>query len=204
MFYKNVLEVIPVFMFGFLSVFSGTQIYNNFMYMTFNLFYTSWPIIWFATFDYEYPKNFMIRRPRLYRIGMDNVFFSKWVFWRWIFYAVWQSTLIVFLAYYSLVGLSPQSDGENGGVYLAGEFVFGALVIVANMKILISSYNIGFWLLFFVIGSTLFYIFVYWFLSTQFTASNEFGTFYQVFSNPQSYFIILLFASMFVLIDTGN
>ena len=76
------------------------------MYMTFNLFYTSWPIIWFATFDYEYPKSFMITRPRLYRIGMDNVFFSKWVFWRWIFYAIWQSTLIVFLAYYSLVGLS--------------------------------------------------------------------------------------------------
>ena len=87
---------------------------------------------------------------------------------------------------------------------MAGEFVFGALVIVANMKILISSYNIGFWLLFFVFGSTLFYIFVYWFMSKQLVASNEFGTFYQVFSNSQSYLIVILFSCMFVLIDTGN
>ena len=87
---------------------------------------------------------------------------------------------------------------------MGGEFVFGALVIVANMKILISSYNIGFMLLFFVIGSTLFYIFAYWFIATEFVANNEFGTFYQVFSNPQSYFIIFIFSSMFVLIDTGN
>lgn len=87
---------------------------------------------------------------------------------------------------------------------MAGEFVFGALVIVANMKILISSYNIGFWLLFFVFGSTLFYIFVYWFMSKQLVASNEFGTFYQVFSNAQCYLIVILFSCMFVLIDTGN
>ncbi len=56
MFYKNILETVPIYMFGCVSVFSGLVIYNGVLYITFNLFFTSLPIIWFATFDYEYPK----------------------------------------------------------------------------------------------------------------------------------------------------
>lgn len=102
MFYKNILETVPVFMYGILSTFSGTQIYNSFLYVSFNVFFTALPVIWFATFDYEYSKDVLVRRPRLYRIGLDNIYFSKWSFWRWIIYAVWQSTFILFLAYYTL------------------------------------------------------------------------------------------------------
>ena len=89
MFYKNVLETVPVYMFGCLSLFSGSDIYNSLLYMIFNLCFTALPIIWFATMDYEYSKHVIIRRPRLYRIGLENVYFNKWVFWRWIFYAFW-------------------------------------------------------------------------------------------------------------------
>jgi len=32
MFYKNVLYVIPIWMFGWISFFSGTAIYNNVLY----------------------------------------------------------------------------------------------------------------------------------------------------------------------------
>lgn len=89
MFYKNILETVPVFMFGTLSLFTGTQIYNSFLYVSFNVFFTSWPVIWFATFDYEYTKAVLLRRPRLYRIGLENIYFNKLTFWRWIFYAFW-------------------------------------------------------------------------------------------------------------------
>ena len=57
MFYKNILEVVPIFMFGCLSLFSGTFIYSSILYISFNTFYTALPIIWFATNDYEYPKD---------------------------------------------------------------------------------------------------------------------------------------------------
>ena len=70
MFYKNILEVVPIFMFGCLSLFSGTFIYSSILYISFNTFYTALPIIWFATNDYEYPKEMFLRRPRLYRIGL--------------------------------------------------------------------------------------------------------------------------------------
>lgn len=44
------------------------------------------------------------------------------------------------------------------------------------MKILISSYLISGWLLFFVLGSTVFYMFCYWFLSVGMTQGNDYGT----------------------------
>ena len=56
MFYKNVLYVMPIFMYGFLSRFSGTVIYDVYMYQLYNVIFPGLPIIWFAVFDWEFDK----------------------------------------------------------------------------------------------------------------------------------------------------
>ena len=56
MFYKNVLYVIPIFMFGWVSFFSGEAIYNNLLYQGYNVIFTALPIIWYAVFDWEHDK----------------------------------------------------------------------------------------------------------------------------------------------------
>lgn len=61
MFYKNVLYVIPIWMFGWLSFFSGTPIYNNILYQLYNIVFTSIPIIWFAVFDWEHDKETFLK-----------------------------------------------------------------------------------------------------------------------------------------------
>lgn len=162
MFYKNIIETIPIYMYGLVSKFSGLVIYDSIMYVSFNLFFTSLPIIHFATFDYEYPvKRALLNNPSLYRIGLENIYFNKWVFWRWVFYAFWQGTLIMVLAFYGVDYLSTDVDGNLTGVFVAGNLIFMNLVVVSNMKILISSYLISPLLIFLVFGSTLFYFIVY-------------------------------------------
>ena len=99
MFYKNVLEVTPIWTFGFLTCFSGTFIYNTFLYTDYNLMFTGVPIMWFACYDWEYSKETLLSRPKLYRIGIEDVYFNRTVFWRWFFYAVWQSVLITILSF---------------------------------------------------------------------------------------------------------
>jgi len=89
MFYKNVLLVIPIWFYGWSSVFSGTQIYNFQLYSAYNVIFTSVPIIWFTTWDKEYSREILLTKPSLYRIGLENIYFNKWVFWRWFFYATW-------------------------------------------------------------------------------------------------------------------
>lgn len=184
MFYKNILETVPIYMYGILSLFSGVVIYNELLYVSFNTIYTSLPVIWFATMDLEYPKVVHNRTPRLYRIGMEDRYFNDWVFWRWIFYAIWQSSLMLFLAYYALEGSSPSDTGFYGGIWVPGELVYGALVIVSNMKIVISSYRINFGLVVLVLLSVYLYILSYFLISFSITLSDEYGTFYMMMSAP--------------------
>lgn len=56
-FYKNILETAPIFYFGIWSIFSGTMIYHLLMYNMFNPVFTSLPIVWFATQDFEHTKE---------------------------------------------------------------------------------------------------------------------------------------------------
>ena len=95
MFYKNILYVMPIWAFGFISSFSATAIYDIWLYQLYNVMFTALPIMWFAIFDWEHDKETFLTQPKLYRIGLDNVFFNKFVFWRWFFYAVWQGIFLL-------------------------------------------------------------------------------------------------------------
>jgi len=36
----------------------------------YNVMFTFLPIIWFAVFDWEYEKEELLKRPKLYKIGL--------------------------------------------------------------------------------------------------------------------------------------
>jgi magnesium-transporting ATPase (P-type) len=63
MFYKNVFVVIPVWMYGFVSFFSGNNIYTSALLSVYNLIFTAFPVIWFATFDWEHDKKTFLNNP---------------------------------------------------------------------------------------------------------------------------------------------
>ena len=48
------------------------------------------------------------------------------------------------------------------------------------------------------------YILFYTTISEGFTVSDDFGTFYMLMSIPSTYFTLILFTFMFVLIDAGS
>jgi len=99
---------------------------------------------------------------------------------------------------------SCDEDGMFGGLWVSGNLTFGTIVIVSNMKILISSFQVSIFNVFLVMASTLVYILFYTTISNGITISNDFGTFYMLMSAPQTYFALLLFTFMFVLIDSGS
>ena len=65
------------------------------------------------------------------------------------------------MVFYSCECDSPDLNGQYSGVWVSGNLIFTMLVIVSNMKILISSFLISGLLLFFVIGSVAFYFLVF-------------------------------------------
>lgn len=77
MFYKNVLFVFPMFLFGIFSVYSGTAIYDNYLYQLFNVFFTGAPIMWFGMMDFEFEKEEFLKKPKYYKIGLKGNSLTK-------------------------------------------------------------------------------------------------------------------------------
>mmetsp|Transcript_48315 Transcript_48315/g.35506 ORF Transcript_48315/g.35506 Transcript_48315/m.35506 type:complete len:97 (-) Transcript_48315:181-471(-) len=76
-FYKNILFVVPQFWFGFLAVFSGQTLYEQWIYQMYNIIFTSIPIMWFAIFDQQFHRNELLQQPQTYALGLLNLCFGK-------------------------------------------------------------------------------------------------------------------------------
>lgn len=201
MFYKNVLYVMPIFMFGFVSFFSGTVIYDVYMYQLYNVIFTGLPIIWFAIFDWEFDKAQLMRQPKLYRIGLEDVFFNAWVFWRWFFYAVWQGTLLCFLAFYTL-DTSISTNGMLGCLINDGNFIFGTIVVVVNLKVLVSSYQYSFVSVAAAFTGIISFFIIFSWLSL-WANYDLTGSIQHLFNSPETYLVLFFFASGYLLVDYG-
>ena len=69
------------------------------MSQIFNLIFTSWPIIIFATHDEEYPREAFLRNPFLYFDGPRNAHMNGYQFWNWAIFTIAQSTLLFYVVF---------------------------------------------------------------------------------------------------------
>lgn len=76
MFYKNIGMSLTMFWFNFFCAFSGEKMYTEGAIQFFNLFYTSIPILLYATYDKDVAPEDAVGFPQLYRAGIRNEFFN--------------------------------------------------------------------------------------------------------------------------------
>ena len=69
-FYKNILYVIVQYFYGALSAFSGQTLYEPWLYQFYNITYTAFPIMFYALFDFEKPKEELLANPEYYKLGI--------------------------------------------------------------------------------------------------------------------------------------
>ena len=203
-FYKNVLLVMPIWYFGWKSLFSGQQIYNFQLYALYNVIFTAAPIVWFTTWDKEYEAERLLKRPALYHIGLENVYFNGPIFWRWFFYAAWQGILLIEIIFTTLTSISQNENGRQGSMFAAGNFTLPCVVIVSNIKLLISSYQLSWVLILFVFVSIAAFMACFWFVTWYSAAADDFGVFYELLQNIETYVVLFFFMSGYILVDTGN
>jgi len=99
MFYKNLLLNSPIIYFGLYSAFSGQVFFDAIMSQIFNLVFTSWPILIFATHDEEYTRETFLRNPFLYSDGPKNVHMNGYQFWNWAIFTIYQSALLFYIVF---------------------------------------------------------------------------------------------------------
>jgi len=174
MFYKNIILVIPVWTYGWFSLMSGTDVYNNVYQNMYNLIFTAMPIIWYAVFDWEHQKEDLLKNPRYYTIGLNDVFFNINAFWRWFVYAVWQGILLVLIVL-STFNYAILDYGQTTGLTLQTTFIFYAVVIVVSVKVVISSFEFTFWMIFLMFLSILAWYLSYMLFSFAIMSSDQYG-----------------------------
>lgn len=141
-FFKNIVLVLPQFWFGFLNGFSGQNIYNPFLYQLYNIIHTSIPICIYGVLDKQYSGHFLMSNPNLYYLGIENKLFNSVNFWVWILSATVQSCIITFFSFIGMeINFIDEYHGFNFIFWGSGMIVFGAVIINANIKVMIFSYT---------------------------------------------------------------
>ncbi len=66
-------------------------------------------------------------------------------------------------------------DGQESGLVLEGMYIFYIIIVVANIKVLISSFEYTFWMLFWIFGSIVLYYIAYLMFSLWIMSSDIYG-----------------------------
>lgn len=174
MLYKNVTYVLTTFWFGCFCGFSGQPLILDVAAQSFNVLYTSVPLVLFAVFDQDVSSTSAAKFPYLYALGQKNVLLGRRVFWPWIFNGVWHSIVIFFVSAWAFEGFGlgirdfpviATETGKSGGLVTLGFVVFTNLVIVVNLKLCLEAFLLTWQFLLTVTVSVLLWFAVGFFIS---------------------------------------
>lgn len=201
-FYKNIVFGITLFLYEAYTSFSGQPAYNEWFLSTYNVFFTSLPVIALGVFDQDVSARLCLKFPLLYQEGIQNLLFR----WRriigWMVNGVCSAVIIFFLC---ITALDPQAfrkDGKIAEFPVVGATMYTCVVWVVNcqMALAISYFtliqHIVIWG-----GIALWYIFllIYGTMSTTFSTT-AYKIFVEALAPSPFYWIITILVVISALI----
>jgi hypothetical protein len=168
---------------------------------------TSFPIIWFAVFDYEFERdrkplnsnsymvdnlfhqgdeNLFMRNPNLYKPGMVNQYFGKLQMLKWILYAIWHAFVSYLICFFVISGDATSwsngimSDGKENGFWVAGHVVYASTVLVSNWA-LFHCFHIHHWGGISLISLMYFSLFFFMWLESSWVEPTLFADLYRLY-----------------------
>ena len=128
-FYKNFIYISPVFWGGIISGFSGVTIFDPWILQFYNPVYEALPCGWYGIYSLEYPQKILVNNPKLYIQGMEGKCFSMLNFMKRI--RIYRRFYYLFLGNFWF-------DREDY-FYSVGTAVFAAIIINANLRIVLQT-----------------------------------------------------------------
>lgn len=137
MFYKNLLLNLPIALYGCVSGFSGQIFFERIDIQIFNVIFTSWPIIIYATWDLQHSRETLLSKPRLYEDGPNRLHFNPSVFTNWLVFTLVQSVIILMvsltvlnnaIATIGIVGPTPD-------MWLIGTLLYFSVIVLVTVKL---------------------------------------------------------------------
>lgn len=139
-FYKSFLFIVPQFIFSFCNLGKDTSLYHPTMLITYNMVFTSIPILLYGLYEISIPEHLLESRPSLYRINRRNDRMRYRVFFSWILFGSLQGSIAFFSIYTIWTNhrslLEPGQVAGHLGLSLS---LFLSIVILAIMKLFLVS-----------------------------------------------------------------
>jgi magnesium-transporting ATPase (P-type) len=147
MFYKNCLLVLPQWMLGMYSMFSGQNFYVEYpLYQLSNIAFTAFPIIFFAILDQDVVAEIPLQVPELYKDGNTfGIHFSVKTFWIWMAEGTWSAIVCFFFGMCALARSPesgnpavPNSAGQVSDIWYIGTCVHLSVTTIQNIRLAIE------------------------------------------------------------------
>jgi phospholipid-translocating ATPase len=142
-FYKSIVICMIQLMFGVLSGFSGASFFGSFSLMTYNVFYTSLPVLFYC-FERDLSPAFLLQHPRLYPVapaphGARHFTFRQLA--GWTLTAVLQAAAIALVIFQTTHGKQGTAAfGASGQVSTALTAYTCCVFVQTGMMLLETSY----------------------------------------------------------------
>ncbi|KAG9449952.1 hypothetical protein H6P81_009917 [Aristolochia fimbriata] len=160
-FYKNLAFGFTLFCFEAHASFSGRPAYNDWYLSSYNVFFTSLPVIALGVFDQDVSAWVCLQHPLLHQEGERDLLFSWFRILGWMFNGIVSAIIIFFLATNSILSQAFREDGQVADYSILGVTMYTCVVWTVNcqMALFISYFT---WIQhFFIWGSIIFwYIFL--------------------------------------------
>eukprot|EP00928_Gymnodinium_smaydae_P028092 TRINITY_DN21522_c0_g1_i1.p1 TRINITY_DN21522_c0_g1~~TRINITY_DN21522_c0_g1_i1.p1 ORF type:complete len:2517 (+),score=570.63 TRINITY_DN21522_c0_g1_i1:247-7551(+) len=155
-FYKNFLLVPTMVFYVPFAGFSGTTLYDSYLYASWNVIFTSLPILALGVFDIDVCGRMALLVPSLYQLGLRHVYFNWKMLVGWIVRGLFHAAVTFFLM---IMLFSTDNAGYHESDYLVmGCWSYGVCVIVANQTLLIHMKAWMDWSVFLIVGSVLSFV----------------------------------------------
>ncbi|KAL3629215.1 putative phospholipid-transporting ATPase 8 [Castilleja foliolosa] len=137
-FYKNIAFGFTLFWFEARASFSGQPAYNDWYMSTYNVFFTSLPVIALGVFDQDVSARLCLKNPILYQEGVHNILFSWPRVLGWILNGIITSMVIFFFTTKSVLLQAFRIDGHVVDYEVLGVMMYTCVVWTVNCQMALS------------------------------------------------------------------
>ncbi|KAI3649657.1 hypothetical protein MP228_005289 [Amoeboaphelidium protococcarum] len=191
MFYKNMVWTVVLFWYQIYCGWTGTILYDFFLILFYNLFYTGLPPIIIGAFDRDINDRLSMLVPEVYVHGIKQKLYTYKQFILYIIDGIYQSLVCFYIAFLAAGNGSIVYDG-----YVADKAVLGTLA--STCAVLVANLYMGFdnlawtWLSFFSYGIGILIYFLMAIIVSFIKGSSLYGLGFQLFGSPVFYLSVIL------------
>eukprot|EP00941_MAST-03F_sp_MAST-3F-sp1_P005138 g5138.t1 len=173
--YKSVVMTLTLFMYNFFSGFSGTLLYEGWMYSGYNCFLFAGPIA-IGIFDKDVRESTVMMHPELYVTGRRQMDLNKQKLIENVMLAFWHGSIIML---FPALGYASFDDGSVNGMLFVSTVVFSCLFWVMLYRNCFLFWTVNKYAIHSILVS-IFLFFLFFVL---------YGMFFSIYMNPAFYYV---------------